>query len=1102
MIRIIYGCAKSGKSERIYQLMKEDAMKNSPSYLVVPEQETVFCERKLLDILPPSAQLTSEVLNFSRLANLVFRTYGGLSYNYADKGSKTLIMWKNLKELAPLLTEYSRSAENNASALAGEMLSAISELKAYCVTPTKLEKAAERLEDNEILKNKLLDLSLIFASYQNYFNESFSDATDDLSKLAETLQNHDFFRDANVYIDSFTSFTAQEYAVIKEIFRSAKNVTVALTLDTPASMQIHYESTANTAFNLIRLAKELNLEIGEEKLEEADKEKSVIDKIATSLWTPDACTSDRDVADSIRIIKCSDPYEEAEAAANAVLRLMMQGVRCRDIALIARDASVYRGIIDDIFEKANIPYFFSQNTNILSKSPVKFILSALKIKLYNWRGEDVISYLKAGVAPIEDRDVDLLECYLSVWNIRGSAFLSDEWTMNPDGYTERLTDRGREILRRVNSCKNEFVPPLVRLFTRIDEAADAKEMCRALYLFMEEHEMAKILSEKAEEEYRLGNRKEAAELLQVYNSIVKALQNLSVSLGDADITPKEFYEAIKIMLDNVSVGSIPTAEDQVVIGSASMLRTSEKKCAVVIGLNEGEFPQNVKESGVFSDRDKRLLDELGISLSPNTSSRAADELFYVYRALTSPSDKLILLYHESDLSGKATPPSLAIQRIKKLFQKIEEKSFSELPYEEKLVARELAFERLPYIKGTPEGDIISAYFDAFETYREKIEGSDIPSQNKECTLTSETVDSVYGKNLRLTQSIIDNYVGCPFEYMCQRLFALNDISPASFDYANFGTYIHYIFENYLKTASKDGMIGKAPDTAYIEKTVNAIADDYIKSFFSSGEMDSPRLSYRLKRMRRLATLVATNLTREFENSEFRPKFFELGIGKVSADSSVSPVKIPIDDKRNAFIVGKVDRVDVWKNENEIFIKVVDYKSGKKAFSKKDLEKGQNVQLPLYLFALCDDQQEGFRRALEAADEDKILPAGALYISSLIEPIEVDEKSYDKNAVLEEAEASIDRSGFLVSDPTVLTALDSELSPQYLCGAKKDKNGNPSGSALIPYEELYDLNESLKDTITGIARTMTSGCMNADPSISNNKFRCENCKMRAVCRAKR
>jgi ATP-dependent helicase/nuclease subunit B len=223
---------------------------------------------------------------------------------------------------------------------------------------------------------------------------------------------------------------------------------------------------------------------------------------------------------------------------------------------------------------------------------------------------------------------------------------------------------------------------------------------------------------------------------------------------------------------------------------------------------------------------------------------------------------------------------------------------------------------------------------------------------------------------------------------------------------------------------------------------------------------------------------------------------------VGGETGVSPVTFPIDAKREAYLIGKVDRVDVWEKEDEIYVKVVDYKSGKKTFSQKDLEKGQNVQLPLYLFALCDENQEGFREALGASPEQEILPAGALYLSSLIDPVEIFEKSYDKNAVLCEAEESITRSGFLVSDEDVLKALDSELSPQYLCGAKADKNGQMKGSSLISSTDMNMLDESLKKTITDIASTMTSGLMNAEPSVANNQYRCENCKMRAVCRARR
>jgi len=1083
--------------------MTEDVENGTPSYLIVPEQETVRCERRLLDILPPKAQLFSEVLNFSRLANLAFRKFGGLSYNYADKGSKTLVMWKNLRELAPMLTEYSRSAETNLYGFSSEMISAVGELKAYCVTPAKLEKAAEKLDSSPILKRKLLDLSLIAASYQNFFSESYSDAADDLTKLGDILKAKDLFKGKNVYIDSFTSFTAQEYNVIEGILRQAENVTVALTVDSLATDQIHYESTAGTASKLFSLAKKLSIPFIAEHCEGNGGRCDAIETIANRFWEPRLTPYEGDAENAVSVISCASPYEEANAAADTVLDLMMQGVRCREIAVIARDASLYRGIIDTAFEKARIPYFLSQNTDITSKPIIKFLMSALRIKVYNWRPEDVIAYLKSGFCGVDTRDSDLFECYLSVWTLRASDYLGDELTMNPDGYSALLTERGKEILRSINACKDTFVPPLIRLLTLLDDAKTASDMCVALYKFMEGHGIAQSLSNEAEVAYRKGKRREAAELLQLYNAVIKALEGISSVLDDCDITVKEFFDTLKIMLDNISVGAIPTGEDQVIIGSASMLRASGIRCAILLGVNEGEFPQTVKESGLFSDNDKSILESLGISLSADTSTRSADELFYAYRAMTLPSEKLFLTYHRTDLSGAAASPSMVLERTLKLFDPLREIRYEDLPAEKRLLSPELALERLGEFKGTAEGNVLCEYFDSFETYRNKISASDIPSRNTACTLSDHTVNSVYGKDLRLTQTIIDDYVSCPFEYMCRRLITLQDVAPASFDYANFGTYVHYIFENYLKTAMADGRIGQAPDPEYIAHTVNTVADSYIEKFFPNGIADSPRLVFRLNRMRRLANLVSTAITREFAQSGFRPEFFELPIGRLSSEGpSVSPLIFKTQSERNAYVVGKVDRVDILRKDGDVYVRVVDYKSGKKAFSQKDIDSGENVQLPLYLFALCDEKQYGLRRELLLNADSRIIPAGATYLSSLISPIEISDSEYDKEQLLSMAEDSITRSGFLTDNEEILRQMSFDLSPNYLCGAKISKDGTLKGASLLSEDGMDSLRHRLEDAILGISDRMILGKMDADPLCKNNKYRCENCKMQAVCRSKK
>ena len=105
MIRFIFGLPGTGKTAWIVEKIREDAKNRKKAILIVPEQQTVEVERAMLATLPPSAQLTFEVLNFSRLANKLFRVFGGLSYNYITPGTKQLLMWHTLRELSDQLSE-------------------------------------------------------------------------------------------------------------------------------------------------------------------------------------------------------------------------------------------------------------------------------------------------------------------------------------------------------------------------------------------------------------------------------------------------------------------------------------------------------------------------------------------------------------------------------------------------------------------------------------------------------------------------------------------------------------------------------------------------------------------------------------------------------------------------------------------------------------------------------------------------------------------------------------------------------------------------------------------------------------------------------------
>ena len=257
MINFLFGDEGHGKSTYIIEKIKEDTENGVHSFLVVPEQQTVISERELATLLPPSAQLFCEAINFTRLANKVFRQVGGLKYNYISKSGKNLAMYQAICECRDLLKEYKiqKGHEKNCVKL---FLGAIGELKAYSVGFEQLKDATQGIE-NEHFRNRLEDILLIWASYEKVINSKYSDNLDDILMLAKKLNEHMFFKGANVYIDGFYSFTGSQLEVISHIFTQAENVTIAL--DCPASCKsgaMQYAKITYARDKLFSICKKIN----------------------------------------------------------------------------------------------------------------------------------------------------------------------------------------------------------------------------------------------------------------------------------------------------------------------------------------------------------------------------------------------------------------------------------------------------------------------------------------------------------------------------------------------------------------------------------------------------------------------------------------------------------------------------------------------------------------------------------------------------------------------------------------------------------------------------------------------------------------------------
>ncbi|MBQ8332060.1 MAG: exodeoxyribonuclease V subunit gamma [Clostridia bacterium] len=1093
MITLIYGSWGSGKTTAVLNAIAKDTQSSLHTFLLVPEQEAVQSERATLRLLPPSAQLHLEVLNFSRLYNRVCREYGGLSYRYITKPIRHLLMWQNLRELSPLLEEYGALCGKDSS-LGEIMLSAIGECKASGITPEQLERAAQKLAGDDPLGKRLRDLALIYASFDRLVAQNYSDSADDLARLYEILKTERFFKGANVYVDSFTSFTAVEHRILEKIFEQAENVTVTIPLTHPECKDI---STAGIRDSMEKLIASAERHGGHRQIILRENHRATspaLAYLAQNIWRMDVSAGDGTVYPdgSIQMEICDTPYAEADATAAHILTLLREGVRCRDIVVLMRDPEKYRGILEPAFEKSNIPYFFSQKTDLCAMPPVKLLLSALRIKQYNWQKNDIISHVKTGLYDFPSRSVDLFEEYVDTWNIHGARFTDGDWTMNPDGFEERISERGKGILAAANEIRRSLTQTLEAFFIFLDAAKTVPELCQAVYRYFTDIRLEERLEYMADAELRFGNAKQAKELSALYGILLNTLADIAAAMPEESADTEEFSLILRTVFRQTDIGTIPTSVDEVTVGSAAMLRASNPKYCFLLGLCEGEFPAAVSDVGLFSSGDRSVLSDFGIELSSDADTRFSDELMYVQRAFATPSHRLYLLTSTAELNGKGRSPSLPFNRVRALFPELKPHRFSGSDLRYLTGAPKSAAAYLRTLGNTADGLSLK---EALSDYLPHVkELSDAPVSDTECRIDPSTAASVLGTPIHFSSSRFESYVDCPFNYYCTYVLGLRKKKKGEFHSSSMGTFIHYILEQLLRFATTPNESGKLPDDEELVKKTQETVKQYVSRICPDELKQSGKLRHLYTRLERLSLLMVRNIVEEFSHSEFQPAFFELSTN--GRDGNPPPMEFVLEDSARVSFSGIIDRVDLLKKDGEVYIRVVDYKTGSKVFSLEDVSHGINIQMLLYLFTLCRNANTPFSRALGLAENQTPTPAGVVYLTANIPVIQAED--YDSEAeVVKKASAALKRNGVLLNEEEILLAMNSEMSPQFLAGIRRNKDGVIVGNALMEREGFTKLYEQIRSTVETIAGEMRRGVADASPI--PYKDPCEWCQMKPICR---
>ena len=1045
----------AGTDEILRRISDDVAQEKQNRILMVPELISHDIERRLCRSAGDTASRFAQVLTFPRLASRITEYTGYGAEACMDNGGRIIAMAAAARSLSSRLKAY--AAVETKPEFLKELVDAADEFKRCCIGAEDLKRAADEIaESNSLFSQKLSELSLLLESYDAICAQGKRDPRDLMNWVLEKLLDSDFAQQHTFYIDGFPDFTRQHMAILEHLIQFSPAVTVCLNCDVPGSHAMAFEKAGQTAKELIDVATRCGMPYhvihGDGRIDALQPVREVL--FQGSLHP------DNNLQNHLHLIRTESVSGSCQAAAQSVRELVMGGCRYRDIAIVCTDMATYRAPLRFSFRRSGIPLYLAGTEDVLQQGAMMTVLTALDAVLDGLEQQDVLRYLRSSLSPLSLEECDRLENYAVIWGITGKRWL-ENWTGHPDGLSGHWGSSAQRTLDELNAIRQKAVAPLQRLAAGMKNASDLRQQTAALYAFLEDISFAKRLQEVAEQLEHSGDLRGAQICNQLWEILLNALEQLYDVLGDTHWDNENFTRLLRLLLSQYDVGTIPPVLDAVTAGDVSAMHCQREKHLIILGAEEGLFPGYSGSSGLLTDQERVLLRSLRLPLTGGSLEGLQSEFAEIFGVFCGTEESITLCCCEE--------PSFIYRRLLQLCggAQLDEANYLTgadnvldtasilVSREDKSAARQLGMEEL---------------YEALYGAKHYTFGA----------VEKENIQGLYGSTLQLSASQVDRQAECRLSYFLQYGLRAKERKEATVDPAEFGTYVHSVLEYTARDVMELGGFREVD-----LQTTLSIADRHSKAYAQEhfSQLDSQRMEYLFRRNMQELELVVEELWRELHAAQYAPERFELHFAD---DGDMPPIYIP-SQGISAQLRGFVDRVDLWKHAGANYVRVVDYKTGKKDFDYCDVFNGVGLQMLLYLFALEEGGQ--------AITGDICVPAGVQYFPARVPYVPAESANDESWQKLRQKQWV--RKGLLLRDEASLHAMDPSEKMDYL-NCKRNKDGDLSGD-LADRGQLLQLKHYVMHILGSMVDDIASGNVEPNPYTRGTSHdACTFCPYGAVC----
>jgi ATP-dependent helicase/nuclease subunit B len=1134
-IRFLLGPAGSGKTFRCLAEIRQAlraAPDGPPLILLAPKQATFQLERQLLEDTGLRGYTRLHILSFDRLAQFIFEQSGRPFPRLLAEEGRIMVLRAVLEQNRDRLILFRATAR--LPGFSRQLSQLLRELQQHHFDPSRLERLAAQFEADRRLGAKLHDYATLLRAYTRWLREHHLQDPDRLLDQASAVladrfppdARPDSVRDPNpassaaarsstpglhlggLWLDGFAQMTPQERALLAATVRCADEATLAFCLErAPEANEPWHSAWAPVTETALRCRDDLaalpGARMTTEQLERDPRRSRFqtapqLTRLERTWGKPREDNRADSIAaaneGAIRIVACADPHAEVQCAAREIRRLVRAGRgRYRDAAVLTRSLEPYHDAIRRVFTQYEIPFFLDRRESVAHHPLAELTRYALRLAAYDWGHADFFGALKTGLVYDDDSVLDRLE----------NEALARGWKSKAFWLQPLPAPSGREAPHDLEPVRRAIVTPFAEFCESVtagSRAPDGQRLAaalRGLWASLQVGQRLERWNASALEAAASGSAQSAGRHLRVHETVweqmIDWLGNLEQAFPAETMSLNDWMPIVEAGLANLTVGVIPPALDQVLVGAIDRSRNPDLRLAIVLGLNEGVFPAPPAAPALLTRDDRRHLAAAGAVVGPDQSRQIGLEQYYGYIACTRARERLVLTCSQRDSDGRAMNPSPFLDGLRRIIPDLaletdhgaaswaDAEHWSELltpALRNPALARQSSLlETVPQLR-------------AVLSKQEDIERGGAPA-----TLPAELVERLYGPELLTSVSALEDFAACPFKFLAARGLRATERFEFELDPRERGSFQHEVLREFHLRLEGRGKrwrdLTPSEARALVREVGETLLPDFRDGLFvasAARRFNARMLIEGLERF--IETLIGW--TRQYE---FDPVAVETEFGLNAGP--LPPWRIELDDGHALLLRGRIDRIDICRlaPTGETLGVVIDYKSGARQLDPVLLQEGLELQLLAYLGALA-----GFEHVEPVSAEARLVPAGAFYVA--LRGGAGTAKSRDAEKTDRETarrEAWQHRGRF---DRNYLAQFDNSgrrKGDQFKYALIKGGGFAARGNEALSSSEFRDLLAQVREFLRQHGRAIYAGEIRVAPYRLRAETACDLCRLRPICR---